>query len=133
MVTRVLAQHLFRHILRCGAVLAFALLFTGYFVTSTLAVNPYEMANITEGDPGDGVLEPRATEEKNPPAGTLDEGVGFVDHGFLLVPVFTNWASPGIPTLRFLFIPRTEPGYAILTGAAHWFPTFSGRGSNHAR
>lgn len=133
MVTRGQTQHLFRHILRFGAVMALALFCAGYSVTSTLAATPYNMANATEGDPGDGVLEPMATQEMNSPACTYDEGIVVGDHGYILVPVFTNWASSGIPTLRFLLIPRTEPGYGFVTRAAFWFPTFSGRGSNHAQ
>ena len=133
MVTRGLAQHLFRHILRFGTDLALALLCTGIFITPTLAATLYNMVNATEGDPGDGVLEPMTMEEMTSSAGTFDEGIVVGDHGYLLVPVFTNWASSGIPTLRFLLIPRTEPGYGFVTGAAPWFPTFSGRGSNHAQ
>ncbi len=133
MVTRVPAQHLFRHILRFGAVMALAFLCAGFSVTSTLAATPYNIANVTEGDPGDGVLEPLATEDINSPAGTYDEGIVSGDHGYLLVPVFTSWASPGIPTLRFLLIPRTEPGYGFVTWTAPWLPTFSGRGLNHAQ
>ena len=133
MVTRGLAQHLFRHIYRFGTVLALALLCTGIFITSSLAATPYNLTNATEGDPGDGVLEPMAAEELNSSAGACDEGIVVGDHGYLLVPVFTNWASSGIPTLRFLLIPRTESGFGFVTGAAPWFPTFSGRGSNHAQ
>lgn len=133
MVTRGQTQHLFRHIPWFGAVLALALLCAGISVTSTLAATPYNLTNATEGDPGDGVLEPMVTEEMNSSASSFDEGIVVGDHGYLLVPVFTNWALSGIPTLRFLLIPRTESGYGFVTGAAPWFPTFSGRGLNHAR
>jgi hypothetical protein len=113
--------------------MALALFCAGYSVTSTLAATPYNMANATEGDPGDGVLEPMATEEISSSADTFDEGIVVGDQGYLLVPVFTNWTSSGIPTLRFLLIPRTEPGNGFVTGAAPWFPTFSGRGLSHAQ
>jgi len=135
MVTRVPAQHLFRHILRFGAVAALALtLFcAGFSGAPTLAATPYDYADGSEGDPGDGVLSPRAREGKDQPADALDQNLIPDDHGYLLVPVFTNWASPGTFSLRFLLIPRSEPGYRIVTGAASWSSLFPGRGWNHAR
>ncbi len=135
MVKRVPAQHLFRHVLwfRTGATLVLALLCIGLSGASALAANPYQYTDVCEGDPGDGVLSPRAKENVDQPAGALDEVVVFENQGYLLVPVFTNWTSPGTAAVRFLLIPRSEPGFKIVTGTAPWFSLFPGRGWNHAR
>ena len=136
MVTRVPAQHLFRHILRfgIGAALALSLFCAEFPGSSALAANIYKLRDGSEGDPGDGVLSPRATgNDKDLSAVSLDENVIPGDHGYLLVPVFTNWVSPGTATLRFLLIPRPGPGAGGVTGDSPWSSTFSGRWWNHAR
>jgi hypothetical protein len=135
MVTRVPAQHLFRHILcfAAGAALVLTLFSAGFSGASALAATPYEFTDGSEGDPGDGVLSPRAREGQDQSADDLDENLIPDDHGYLLVPLFTNWASPGTVSVRFLLIPRSEPGYGIVTGVAPWSFLFPGRGWNHAR
>lgn len=136
MVSRVPAKHLFRHILRfgTGAVLALSLFCTGFSSSTALAARIYELHDGSEGDPGDGVLSPRAAGNNTDKSTvSLDEKVIPGDYGYLLVPVFTNWASPGTASLRFLLIPRSGPGDGIVIGTASWPSTFSGRWWNHAR
>ena len=85
METRVPAQHLFRNIFRFWiAILALVLLFAGFPGTSALAANPYKFTDQCEGDPGDGVLNPRAKEELDLSAGDLDENLIFEDRGYFV-------------------------------------------------
>ena len=134
METRVPAQHLFRNIFWFWiSILALVLLFAGFPGTSALAANPYKFTDQCEGDPGDGLLSPRVTEGLGLSAGDLDEDLIFDDHGYFIVPVFTNWASPGTTGVQFLLIPQPGPGFRIVTGTAPWLHNFTGRGWHHAR
>ncbi len=123
MVSRVLSR------LR-ASMLAFALLiFLATLSPLTAdAANPYEYTDRSEGDPGDGVLDPSADDGaggssgiKNPDLiASTTGGSSLLTVEFLFVPVYVSTGQPGQGT--FIFLPRTwnSAAFKYLMGEGGW-------------
>lgn len=82
------------------------------------AVNPYEYTDGSEGDPGDGVLDPAVegggSGIKNPEQiATTTSSAVLPPLNFTLVPVYISTGLPGQGT--FIFVPRSWSRYAFGT------------------
>jgi len=125
---RPIVQRQFRIFLWAGGLaLALTLLFPVLDGTAALAATPYEYTDGSEGDPGDGVLNPRGKEDKEQEIIPLD---GFMLRDGRLHPRVSAvqfWSHPYIFTPDFRFVPmfRMPSESAPLVAAR--------RGWHHAR
>ena len=103
------------------------------FLTPAMARTPYDMSDGSEGDPGDGVLDPRAHEVVNVYSIRSDAGQYDGGPGYLVIQVHFHLAVPGYGAPQFLFFRRSRPGPWILPGAYSWTFPVPARGWHDAR
>lgn len=103
------------------------------FLTPAMARTPYEMSDGSEGDPGDGVLDPRAQEVVNVYSIQSDSGHYDGGRGYLVIQMPFHLAAPGHGAPQFLFVRRSRPGPWIMPGAYSWAFPMPARGWHYAR
>jgi len=115
------------------AVAALVLVMTVIFLAPAMARTPYEMSDGSEGDPGDGVLDPRAKEVVNVYSTRSDAGQYDDGQGFLLIPMFLHVGAPDFGAPQFLLIRRSGHGPLFVPGAYSWALPRPTRGWHDAR
>ena len=101
--------------------------------TPVLGATPYKINDGSEGDPGDGVLDPRGQEVVNVYSIRSDVGQYDGGPGYLVIQLPFHLAAPGLGAPQFLFIGRSRPGPWIMPGAYSWAFPVPARGWHDAR
>ena len=135
MTIRVTAQLSFSLTLRLAlATVVVLVLFFGVFSgPDALARTPYSYSDGSEGDPGDGLLNPRAVEGKDIQVSLPAEQLYHPGYRYVLIPIFTRWGFPGYEMPQFMLTSRSAPGGLVRSGARSWTLPWSGRGWHDAR
>ena len=135
-----MAQHFtFRHhrlgLFRLGMSLTLILLVSGPGIrdSAALAANIYDYTADYEGDPGDGVLDPRAREDNVRAAGIPSDYLITSCSGRHAATVSSPWPVLGIPTFPVPLGLRSDSGIRSWAGTPAPPPGYPGRGWPHAR